>query len=44
MVQVGPEREDEDVKGLSKDAKAIDAVDVHILEEMVADISPEVAH
>lgn len=43
MVQGGPEKEDEDVKGFPKDGKAIEAVDVRILEEMVADISQEVA-
>lgn len=44
MVQGGPEKEDEDVKGFSKEGKAIEAVDVHILEEMVANISQEVVH
>jgi len=44
MVHVEPEKEGEDVKGFPKDGKAIDAVGVHILEGMVADTSPEVAH
>lgn len=44
MVQVGSEKGSKDVKGFPKDGKGIDAVGVHILEGMVADRSPEVAH